>query len=316
MNNSLRFRWAFVSIFSLIINSVSIGQPTTWAQPGAHWYYTIGDSVPIGYYGYYEIWEDGDTIFNNSLTCNILRTHEKAIQFWNGNNIYENYGPTLYTYMSNDTVYCYYLNQFHVLFVNNILPGQSWLTGPDIYNFCPSDTIIIDSAMTVNINGVNMNRYVPIVPTWSWPSGGPGIYYHSPIYERFGSTGFFLPVPMCVTDIAFGPIRCYSDNSFTYSTGAVPFCDYITAIEDELPALQFFKITPNPAHDEITVNSDISKITPEEICEIYNVIGNKVMTFKITKSVQQINISNLPPGNFYIKIKNRPQLKSVSFIKL
>ena len=81
IKKSLCLRLVFAIIFSLLIYSTLKGQPTTWAQPGAHWYYTIGDNVPIGYYGYYELWEDGDTIFSNGITCDILRTHEKAVQF-------------------------------------------------------------------------------------------------------------------------------------------------------------------------------------------------------------------------------------------
>ena len=315
MKTNLLLRILFLA--SLFLSQFTIqAQPTTWAQPGAHWYYTIGDSVPIGYYGYFELWEDGDTLFSNGIICDILRTHERGITFWSGGAIFDNEGPTIYTYQSNDTVYYYYDNQFNILFVNSIQPGQNWVTGTDILTFCDGDTIFIDSVMSVNLNGTIMNRIVPNFPGWGMMD--PTIYFHSPIYERFGSTGFFLPAPMCVTDISYGPLRCYSDSSgFSYTPAALPTCDYITGLDDVLPdPPSYLTILPNPVKDILIIQFENKYISAGDEFELYSVSGEKLQTYKIKNKEEQISVSHLAAGTYFIKIKNRPQVKPVSFIKL
>jgi len=153
-------------------------QPTTWAQPGAHWFYTEGDV--FFYYGYFEIWEDGDTTFANGIVCDILRSHRSGIYtFSPGGGPSSQLGPTWFTYQSNDTVFIFYNNQFNILFIDNQLPGEQFITAPDSYNSCDGDTIVIDSLYSVTISGVTMNKIVPIVPDW-WDGQVPpgGVRFH------------------------------------------------------------------------------------------------------------------------------------------
>ncbi len=81
MKNALCFRLAFVCIFFFLFNSVSRGQSTTWAQPGAHWIYKIGDDSQMSSTGIVEVIRIGDTI-SNGINCDILSIHYMFQQNW------------------------------------------------------------------------------------------------------------------------------------------------------------------------------------------------------------------------------------------
>ncbi len=314
------FLLAFLSFLALQFTpNTGRSQPTTWAQPGAHWYYSEGDIFYA--YGYFEIWEAGDTTFSNGIVCDILRTHRAGIMTAFPGGTYNEPGPTWYTYQSNDTLFIYYNNQFNILFIDNQLPGELFITGPDIYNACAGDTIVIDSLYSVTISGFTMNKIVPVMPDWwdgQWPPGGASIAYHYPIYTRFGSTAFFIPAPNCITDVPFGPLRCYSDSSgFTFTTGVVPSCDYITGLGDELEdSSSYLTIGSNPVNEILTIQFATNNFSEDEEIEMYTITGKKLQSHIVKTSEEQINVSHLSAGTYLIKIKNRPQLKPVSFIKL
>ena len=112
--------------------------------------------------------------------------------------------------------------------------------------------------------------------------------------------------------------KCLPEVSgFTFTTGVVPTCDYITGLGDELEdPSSYLSILSNPVKDILNIRFADNYFFEGEKFELYNITGNKLQTYSVKTSEEQINVSHLSAGTYFIKIKNRPQLKPVSFIKL
>ncbi|MEA3445984.1 MAG: T9SS type A sorting domain-containing protein [Bacteroidota bacterium] len=65
---------------------------------------------------------------------------------------------------------------------------------------------------------------------------------------------------------------------------------------------RFFSISPNPANNMLNISIANCII---EIIEIYNQTGQLLRKTKSNKSREQIDISALPPGNFFIRAISR-----------
>jgi hypothetical protein len=65
-----------------------------------------------------------------------------------------------------------------------------------------------------------------------------------------------------------------------------------------------FKIYPNPAHNILNIETEISESV---YIEIYNLSGNKISHQLMTGANHSINISNFASGIYFIKIGNAVQ---------
>lgn len=83
----------------------------------------------------------------------------------------------------------------------------------------------------------------------------------------------------------------------------------INIIKNEI----IWNIYPNPATDNVFVK--FQNPPNKEILEIYNTYGNLIKSKKINSSTMNINISDLPNGVYYLRMKNNTQ-RSARFIKL
>ena len=70
-----------------------------------------------------------------------------------------------------------------------------------------------------------------------------------------------------------------------------------------------FSLSPNPANDMVTINS---KNTPITSFEIYNILGQSVLTKNISNSISEnIDISSLEAGMYLVKINNQTTKKLI-----
>ena len=60
-----------------------------------------------------------------------------------------------------------------------------------------------------------------------------------------------------------------------------------------------FKIYPNPTQDVLYIEVDITENIP---IEVYNISGSRIATYLMTKENSSINITNLTPGLYFIKV--------------
>ena len=82
--------------------------------------------------------------------------------------------------------------------------------------------------------------------------------------------------------------------------------------QDFLPANNFI-LYPNPVKDVLF----ISKRQEQEITSltIYNTLGQTVLLYISDKNLSQIDVSNLPSGSYFIKIKSNEGVSNSTFIK-
>jgi hypothetical protein len=96
------------------------------------------------------------------------------------------------------------------------------------------------------------------------------------------------------------------------SSGEVWDSCLITAIKEiKLPA--GIKIIPNPSNDKITISS--SAITGITQLSIFNASGEKVIERQLTDTETQIDISALPRGVYFLRVKDEKMVEVEKIIK-
>ncbi len=82
-----------------------------------------------------------------------------------------------------------------------------------------------------------------------------------------------------------------------------------TSLEENADNSSIFTVYPNPASGYINFNSD--GLT-DAIYEIYNIIGDKLLSGKTTNNgINRLNISALSEGQYFIKVLSNKGLTSV-----
>ncbi|MBK9638236.1 MAG: T9SS type A sorting domain-containing protein [Bacteroidetes bacterium] len=87
------------------------------------------------------------------------------------------------------------------------------------------------------------------------------------------------------------------------------FCETILSInnQQENP----FIIYPNPT----TSHLFLKNVKQSQMLFIYDLIGRQIFSHYLKREDSILNISNLPAGNYFIKMEN-PKFKSIIFQKL
>jgi hypothetical protein len=76
--------------------------------------------------------------------------------------------------------------------------------------------------------------------------------------------------------------------------------------------IQNIKLFPNPVNNILTLSTDNNN----ERVEIYNIIGEKVLSFYKQKADLRINVNILNKGMYFVKLyDNKFGIKTSSFIK-
>ena len=115
-------------------------------------------------------------------------------------------------------------------------------------------------------------------------------------------------------------LRCYWRNGFlTYKYGDKD-CDevyqeYHNGIEEDGPSTPStgsgtagaFTIYPNPTDGVLFVQTVHAPSLPDQAYRITNLMGQTVQTGSLTAETQQIDVSNLPQGMYFISIGDMTQ---------
>ena len=117
-------------------------------------------------------------------------------------------------------------------------------------------------------------------------------------------------------------IALQSDGKIVVAGDATPFGGgktqfFIARYNNPVLAVQNVKdataaLYPNPASDQITLDWNGSNKTYE--IEIYNMVGQKVMTAKVSNK-SAINVSSLQKGSYLLTMKDAGSRKTIQFIK-
>lgn len=71
------------------------------------------------------------------------------------------------------------------------------------------------------------------------------------------------------------------------------------------------RIYPNPAHSELSLEIRQNPTSP---CQLINVQGNVIHTFKVTQGLNILNIEGFPAGLYFIRFQNDPEINEMKVI--
>ncbi len=192
-----------------------------------------------------------------------------------------------------------------------------------VYNIFRSDkphpyTIRQDSVGGIVINGFNlMVNYFSGVD-----SAGQHCYcvsFCSPIIQRIGPIGYFMPMDVCAQDTVYaGRLISYQDSAF--GLWVVPDslrgpCSYDqqAAAVTPMPLTHSISIYPNPFTSSITV--DAFQIPGAEI-QVYDVTGTLRRRHVMRFPEETLDLSFLPTGIYFLRIANSNTMITRKITKL
>ena len=304
-------------IIYLIFNLTIKGQ--SWCAQGATWHYKI--YVPI-FYPY----QNGtlklsftNTVSINSIACDNIKGVFKGIIGTAGsptttNNNYVD----LNTYENNNTVYLYNPNTliFDTIANFNSSIGDKWLLTefpnpsfpPCSFNR-PVVTVIDTGHTSINSNWLKkivVNYTVNSVPRTD-----------TIIKKMLCVTNFLFPSYHCIVDGPnYGGFICYSDiNLGLHIKTGYTVCEYIpTGIDENIFSKTNFLIYPNPIKDFLNFEFNSSLINDMKT-SITNSLGQIVFIQNILTSKQELDLSFLASGIYYLKVQSNSEQKVFKIIK-
>ncbi len=297
---------------SFLFSSICAIRAQSWCHQGAEWYYTkISQSQPT----YLKITYAG-TVTVNSYTCQQLDCLYGTL---NSSNmpVYSSTSACYYTYISNNIVYLAIDNTstFDTLYNFDAVPGDKWLL-PDnnvIGLSCVKSKLTVADTGHRVIQGVNL-KWLKVTIS----NGSPIL---DTIYERFGlKQNFYLSFDVCSSshdNWAGGPLRCYSDNQISNYKNVSFACDYLpssTSVKENEIGDDEISFFPNPVSNKLNLTLKQTKFKSYKIV-IINYLGEIVHQLNDPISTQNIDVSFLTTGIYYLKVYDDRKQKTYKMIK-
>jgi len=286
-------------------------QQSEFAPVGTQWYYGMRSYSPTtGQRDYYVLIEStGDTIIDGK-TCKILTNkvdERECYTFWS----------FAAAYQSNDTVYFYGSGSdpgvitgtidcgFYPVYIWNAQADATWQTLNGV-------TVRVDSVEVVTLFGQTLKKQFLTYTDAAYHEDTVNLSYTAEVLENIGDLyylyGFAVNNLYACDEMAYSPgIRCYvSPAQGTYSFSDVA-CDYTTALsENEMPKV---------------IVTDDRLLLPEAMLsattkiQIFNPSGQNVKFLNVVSS-NEIDISDLEGGIYFVRITDNQSFKSFKLVKL
>ncbi len=285
-------------ILSVILLSSFAGRSQTWCLPGANWKYSYMNG--FGTEGYTQIQYIGDTVINGQLS-KILDKHIYAFNYQNSQAVDIDAGKE-YTFETNGIVYLWYNNNWDTLYNFNASVGESWRMAKQPFtNACDSNSTLTVTAIGSKV--INSQTLNYLVVDFSFPNG-----FSDTIVEKIGFiNSYLLPYDFCNGSLDAnegGPFRCYEDNNFiTYKPNYPDNCDHIAGLYEKEIDLGF-DFSPNPATEIITIYFS-NGLNTRTTCLLLYASGRETKAINLTGTETQIDISDLNPGIYFVKVGDR-----------
>ncbi|MCO6491901.1 MAG: T9SS type A sorting domain-containing protein [Phaeodactylibacter sp.] len=258
-----------------------------WAPVGARWYYGTILWWPSPGTGYTTIEVIGETEING-IPVKVLEGACGCAQ------------SPMYTYEEQGRVYLYVeaLQEFRLYYDFNLSAGDTLLTFDDA--LLQEVPVLVESVTTLDWNGRNLNvqniQYLE-----------PGYHeWGEQIIEGIGSNRCLNFIyPAC--DPVGGYIRCYEDpdEGMLMLDNNVPSCTYtFTSAKEEDGGPAGWKIFPNPAGDEITV--DFGQPAPHALhLRLLSQFGQALEERQLPPNTERAgwDVGGLPPGLYFIEVR-------------
>lgn len=158
-----------------------------------------------------------------------------------------------------------------------------------------------------------------------------GVYYTA---NDSTWTDISLGLPVFTYPYDPNPVRL-APNSIVFTADNVPYgmCTFRYADDDIRGVYRFslpspagiaghnndkgqLALYPNPATDRIAIKYDNYQPGHSTVVQVYNTTGQLIMTGEINATVSPLDISQLLPGTYFLKLVSGGQTYQVSFIKL
>lgn len=297
-------------------------QSHEFAPIGAEWYYSYANIFTTGYI---HIKAVKDTVIDGTECVKLVKQeHGYSMDPWGiGPGLYSGKSRTEYVTSSEDKVYLYRDQTFHLWFDFDAEVGDSWPVPPPGNNNMISDTagfLIVEAKGTGMVNGMEL-KYIDVIDRegseWGY---GDYLFGQSPytvrIYERIGPIGCYLfPETHWWADAnEGGPFRCYEDEEIGHISVFPYNCDYIN---DEYQAVaenrtDCMKAFPNPTEGIVGVTVPTNK---PFVAKLYDNMGRMIQVFTGKESFFTLNLEVFPSGLYFLSCDAETDTFSTKIIK-
>ena len=276
--------------FDVVIKAEFVHLPM--GEGNLEWYYEIQNEN--GSITYQHLEYASDTTVNNKDVVIIIRT----------NTLYDksdHYEVTReYIYEEDDVVYWWNktLQEFTVLYDLGAQPGDSWVIK------------VGTSSLTMHVDAVEQYEYEGRVFKMLQVSDVDDLFSGT-IVCGIGHLTSFFPERLMTRGKGYRVegIRCYwREGELVFKHGDKD-CDevyqeYHNGIEEDGPSTGSGALTvyPNPTHNVLVVETCHGVSLPTQTYRITNLMGQTLMTGTITAETQQVDVSNLPEGMYFITV--------------
>ena len=257
---------------------------------GSEWYYEIVDEY--GNITYQHLEYAADTTVNHKDVQIIIRT----------NTLYdkgEHQEVTReYLYTEDEVVYWWNkdLQEFTVLYDLGAEEGDEW------------EIKVGTQSLVMHVDAVNQYYYDGQLFRMLQVSDAED-FFSGTIVCGVGHLSSFFPERLMTRDKGYHVqgLRCYWNYGNLLFTLNRDNCDAIYAelhngLDD--PEEMLFALYPNPTHSVLFVETVCTPSLPSQTYRITNMMGQTLMTGQITAEMQQIDVSNLPQGIYFIGVGN------------
>ena len=259
--------------------------------PGAEWYYEIQNEN--GSITYQYLYQAGDTIVQDEPTHILVKINTLYDKDLHQDVTHE------YVYERNGKVYWWNktLEEFTVLYDFGAEVGDSW------------NIFVGTEILTMHVDGVDFieygDRYYPMLHV-----SDPDDIFSGDIVCGIGHLTSFFPERLMDNGdgIRVEGLRCYwVEDELVFKPGDED-CDAIYSevhgVEEDGPSTGSgtFTVYPNPTNGVLFVETRLIASLPDQTYRITNLMGQTVLSGNINADNQQIDVSSLPKGMYFITV--------------
>ncbi|KWW25592.1 MAG: hypothetical protein F082_676 [bacterium F082] len=254
---------------------------------------------------YYEIQNENGSITYQHLECAADTTinHKEVTIIIRTNTLYDKGEHTEvtreYVYEVNDVLYWWNkdLEEFTVLYDFNVEEGDEW------------EVSVGEESITLHVDAVSEFVYYGIPYKALTVSDEEGVFSGT-IVCGIGHMTSFFPEKLMTRGEEFsveGIRCCWKNEELVFKMGNSD-CD---AIYNELHGIEedssstgsgTLTVYPNPTDGVLFVETRHGTSLPTQTYRITNLMGQTLMTGQITSETDQINVSSLPDGMYFISV--------------
>jgi len=158
----------------------------------------------------------------------------------------------------------------------------------------------------------------PISYTWHW---GDGTTDNTPYPTHTYADSGFYDICLEITD-SLGCTSIFCDSSFhaLHSNNTMVYItvlpEFTTGTNEYESPIQSLSVYPNPTTGIVTIHDNSFALDEKLSIHLYNVLDEKIFSANLSwKEKNQISISDLPSGIYFLRISSREKMQSVKVVK-